>query len=117
MHRDLKCQNIMVTFKGDEKVPSSFTERDDIITRHKDEQKRMEIKEVLISESIMDLDRTNIEKHQFYKNINDNKEFEKISLRSLIKIIDLGFVRIMNEKTPLSFAVILNQFLQNFFFL
>ena len=104
MHRDLKCQNIMVTFKGEEKVPSSFTERDDFITRHKDEQKRMEIKEILISESIMDLDRTNIEKHQFYKNINDNKEFEKISLRSLIKIIDLGFVRSMNEKTPISFC-------------
>ena len=33
--------------------------------------------EIRISESKSDLDRTNIHKHQFYKNINDNKEFEK----------------------------------------
>ena len=100
MHRDLKLDNIMVSFEGDETLPLSYIERNYEILKNY-ENNNFELIESNLSRSFIELNK------EIDKKFNDklkNNDIETLSLTSIIKIIDLGFVRDLNENSPISFC-------------
>ena len=100
MHRDLKLDNIMVSFEGDETLPLSYIERNYEILKNY-ENNNFEMIESNLSRSFIELNK------EIDKKFNDklkNNDIETLSLTSIIKIIDLGFVRDLNENSPISFC-------------
>ena len=100
MHRNLKLDNIMVSFEGDETLPLSYIERNYEILNN-NENNNFEMIESNLSRSFIELNK------EIDKKFNDklkNNDIETLSLTSIIKIIDLGFVRDLNENSPISFC-------------
>jgi len=103
IHRDLKQENIMVTFHDEEKIQNSFIEVSDIEPM-KLTSENVELIPVNLTESLMKMEIKERQKQNFYEKIQDKKEFERVCLNSRIKIIDLGFARGFDENRPKSFC-------------
>ena len=84
IHRDLKLENIMLSFSDEENLNDVFNPNTD---------------EIFTKSSIFTLgEEAFLKGNYFYYNYSNNKQkFDEVMLKAKIKVIDLGFSRILDE--------------------